>query len=163
MKKSKNKISINEAILKAKQICSIKECCIKEIEDKLINWNINDKYLNKIINQLVSGNYIDEKRYARAYVKDKYRFNKWGRNKIIYQLKSKNISQEIIGLALKEIDEKEYEAILKKVLSDKLKTIKQKNKTDTLAKLVRFATGKGYEYNTVTNIARNLTDAKFSD
>ncbi|MDO9615237.1 MAG: regulatory protein RecX [Bacteroidota bacterium] len=89
--------------------------------------------------------YINEERFARAYVKDKFRFNHWGKQKIEYMLRAKKIDQEILELAFEEIEEEGYADELLKLLTDKEKTIKSKDKFDKRNKLMRFAMGRGFE------------------
>jgi regulatory protein len=133
------------AYLKAAAICSRSETCTSDIQAKLKLWGLNKDDSMVVISQLKEEKYIDDERFARAYVKDKFRFNQWGRQKIAYMLHSKNIGKEIQETAFEEIEDDNYSDKLLKLLSDKEKTIKSKDQYDKRNKLMRFAMGKGFE------------------
>lgn len=130
---------------KAAAICSRSETCTCDIQAKLKIWGLDEDDSMAVINQLKDEKFIDDERFARAYVKDKFRFNQWGRQKIAYMLKSKNISSEIMELAFEEIETDTYSDKLLQILTDKEKTIKAKDQYDKRNKLMRFAMGKGFE------------------
>jgi len=133
------------AYLKATTICSRGETCTFDILTKLKAWELHDEDALAVIDLLKKEKYLDDERFARAYVKDKFRFNHWGRTKIAYMLHSKNISREIQEAAFEEIDEDTYLDQLKKLISEKEKTIRSKDKMDKRNKLMRFAMGRGFE------------------
>jgi regulatory protein len=99
---------LNTALKKAMALCAGSEMCYSEIRRKLIPLGINGDDTDKILNLLTRGKFIDEERYAGAFVKDKFRYNKWGRVKIGAALKMKKIPDEIISNALESIDDAEY-------------------------------------------------------
>ncbi len=153
---NKKAISNKEALLRVQQLCSVKENCKHDIKEKLLQWGLIETDIEIIISKLVKNDFINEKRYAKFYVRDKYRFNKWGRIKIKYQLMQKHIPEELILSAYNEIDEKEYRKILINELSKKYKTLKSNNKYDTKAKLVRYAAGKGFENELILKTIENI-------
>ncbi len=130
---------------KAAQLCSKSEKCRSEVMEKLKLWGLSGNESETVIETLIAEKYIDDERFACAYVKDKFRFNHWGRQKIEYMLRSKKISQEIIERALGEIEDKGYSDELRKLLTDKAKSIKVKDSYDKRNKLMRFALGRGFE------------------
>lgn len=129
---------------KAAFICSKSEHCISEIQDKLKQWGLSAEDSTVVIEKLIGEKYVDDERFARAYVKDKFRFNRWGKQKIAFMLRAKNISAEILELAFEEIQDENYEDELQKLLTDKERTIKTKDKYDKRNKLMRFALGRGF-------------------
>lgn len=133
------------AYLKAAAICSRLETCTFDIQAKLKLWGLEEDDSVAVIELLKEENYINDERFARAYVKDKFRFNHWGKQKIEYMLRAKKIDQEILELAFEEIEEEGYADELLKLLTDKEKTIKSKDKFDKRNKLMRFAMGRGFE------------------
>lgn len=137
------------AYQKAALLCSKSEYCTSEIREKLKVWGVNKEDTEPVIEKLVQEKYIDDERFARAYVKDKFRFNRWGKQKIAYMLRAKNISAEIMELAFEEIQEEKYSDELLKLLTDKEKSIKAKDKYDKRNKLMRFALGRGFESNEI--------------
>jgi len=135
--------------LKATAICSRGETCSFDIQAKLKVWGLLEEDSKVVINQLTKEKYLDDERFARAYVKDKFRFNQWGRQKIAYMLNAKKIGKEIQEAAFEEIEEESYSDKLVKLITDKEKTIKAKDQYDNRNKLMRFAMGRGFESNLI--------------
>ena len=129
---------------KLAKLCSIKELCRYDAIEKLHKWEIFNE-AEDIVDWLEDEKFIDQGRYARFYVRDKYRFNKWGRIKISYHLKYKNIAEQDISEALKEINEKEYNDILFSLISQKYKSLKDEDPLQKKSKLYRFAQSRGFE------------------
>lgn len=129
----------------AAALCSRGEKCSSEILDKLKIWGLSEDESAPVIEKLVNEKYIDEERFACAYIKDKFRFNNWGRQKIAYLLRAKNISEEIIQTAFEEIDDSQYSDKLKTILEDKARSVKAKDAFEKRNKLMRFALGRGFE------------------
>jgi regulatory protein len=133
------------ALSRAMALCSKSEYCIDDIRTKLHSWSVSDKDSERIITSLVKEKFLDEKRYAGFFVRDKFKFNKWGRIKIAAHLKSKNIPAEIIKFALDSIDNEIYIKTLKDLLTEHRKHIKAKNQFDQKGKLLRYGLSKGFE------------------
>jgi len=149
-------ISDEQALKKLMQICSRQEKCKNDIHQKLKMWNIEDNSAETIIESLVNQNFIDEQRYASAFAKDKYRFNKWGKQKIRFQLSAKNISDSHIYTAISEIDEKVYFLIIEKEIAAKLRNTKAKSDWELKAKIMQFAQSRGYEIEIVEKILNKV-------
>ncbi len=149
-------ISFEKALHKAAVYCSSSERCISDLKDRFESWQVKDADRQKIIDYLITEKYIDEKRYATAYAKDKFRYNKWGKIKINLQLKAKQIDDEIIREALNNIDEDDYIEMVRKLTKDKLKHISYQNEYEKKAKLVRFLTSKGFESGIVFKVLDEL-------
>jgi len=146
----------NSAFSKAAFLCSKSEKCTSEIQEKLKLWGLSNDESEPVIEQLIAEKYIDDERFARAYVKDKFRFNRWGRQKIEYMLRAKHISSEILELALGEIEKEGYSEELKKLLTDKLKSTKGKDKYDIRNKLMRFAMSRGFESGQIYAVLKEM-------
>ena len=144
------------ALSRAMSICSKTEKCVSDIQKKLDQWEVEPNATQEIIDRLISEKFIDEERFARYYARDKFRFNQWGKVKITYQLKMKQISSQIVHEALNEIDEEEYLAVLKKLIQEKARKTKFKNEFDKKAKLIRFAQGKGFELDLISKALNHL-------
>ncbi len=141
---------------KAAFFCSRSEKCTSEILDKLKLWGLSSDDFEPVIEKLKAEKYLDDERFARAYVKDKFRFNHWGKQKIAHMLRSKNISSEIQELAFEEIEEENYSDELRKLLTDKMKSTKGKDKYDLRNKLTRFAMGRGFESGEIYKILKEI-------
>ncbi len=145
----KKEITEQEAYLQLASICAQAEHCRQEMLDKMIRWQIEEPVRVRIIDRLVRERYIDDERYTRAFVNDKIRYNKWGSRKIRQALWLKHIDDDIQKKVLEEIDEKEYLDVLKPMLRQKRKTIKAANDYELNQKLVRFALGRGFDFNII--------------
>ena len=135
-----------EAYLQLAAVCAQAEHCEQEMRDKMKRWEIDAATQDSIIARLVKERYVDNERYARAFVKDKIRYNKWGRRKVQQALWMKRISDDIQQRVLDEIDEKEYLDVLIPLLKQKRKTIKANNDYELNQKLVRFALSRGFDF-----------------
>lgn len=135
----------NLAFDKAAVLCSRAEKCSSEIQEKLKLWGLSAEESEPVIERLIEEKYLNDERFARAYVKDKFRLNHWGKQKIEYMLRAKKISPEILELAFEEIEAENYSDELLKLLTEKEKSIKAKDKYDKRNKLMRFAIGRGFE------------------
>lgn len=144
------------AYLKAAAICSKSETCTFDIQAKLKVWGLEEDDSLAVINLLKEEKYIDDERFARAYVKDKFRFNQWGKQKLAYMLNSKKISKDIQEAAFEEIEDDSYSDKLLKLLIDKEKSIKAKDKFDKRNKLMRFAMGRGFESGKIYAVLKEM-------
>ena len=152
----KKEYTLEELLHKAASYCSISEHCVSEVEDKLNVWCIERDDKSKIINRLIEEDFINEKRYCDYFVKDKFRFNKWGKIKISYALKQKGLSNELINAALGTIDDGEYEELLAAILKTKLVGLKYEFEYEKQGKLFRFAQSRGFENNVIEKVLRNI-------
>ena len=138
-------ISESEAFRKVSAFCSCAEHCRSEVVEKLQRWGIAYKTIDEIIARLVAEKFIDEERYSRAFIRDKYRFDKWGKVKIAQALSLKKIPRFTFQRFLDEIDREEYLAILNGLLASKRKSIRAADEYELNGKLVRFALSRGFE------------------
>ncbi|MBL4561059.1 MAG: RecX family transcriptional regulator [Labilibaculum sp.] len=143
--KKKREVSAESALSKAMFICSRQEKCCFDIRKKLRDWEISSNDQDQIIQSLLDEKFINEERYTNFYVRDKFRFNKWGRIKITHHLKQKQIPEYIISDAINQLNENEYTQNLHDILIHKIKTIREEDLYQLRAKLYRFAQGRGFE------------------
>lgn len=143
--------------------CSLRECCRQELSRKMRSGGLAEDAIGRLLLRLQEENYLDEQRYARAFVHDKLAYNGWGRLKIREALKAKGVGREDIEQALAEIDGEEYEAILLRLLKAKAAAMPF-DATDEQAafkatsKLLRFAAARGFEYQLAAKAIRHLPD-----
>lgn len=148
-----------QALNRAKRLCSGQEKCIYDIHKKLQDWEISEEFYESIIKELISDGFINEARYAMAFVNDKFRFAKWGKIKIAYALKGKKISGSIIHDALNSIDDADYLLLIEKEIRNKYKGIKGIDKYNLKAKLFRFSQTKGFESDLSFQVINKLIKA----
>ena len=145
----KKEMTEQEAYLQLAALCAQAEHCQQEMRDKMKRWEIDETVQNRIIARLVKERYIDDERYARAFVKDKIRYNKWGRRKVQQALWQKRIDDDIQRRVLDEIEEKEYLDVLRPLLKQKRKTIKAQSDYELNHKLMRFALSRGFTFDII--------------
>ena len=146
MKKEKTE---EEAFLQLAALCANAEHCQYEMLEKMKRWELSDEAQARVMARLIEERYVDDRRYARAFVKDKICYNKWGRRKVQQGLWMKRIDKEIQDEVLNEIDEKEYLNVLKPLLKQKRKSIKANSDYELNQKLVRFAYGRGFTFDII--------------
>ena len=148
------KLSKEQALPKIKQYCTYQERCHAEVKEKLYAFGLYKKDVEQLISQLIEENYLNEERFAIQYAGGKFRMNQWGRIKIKYALKQKQVSDYCIKKALKEINESDYKKTLQKLTEQKLKTLKgEKNIFIKKRKLQDYLLQKGYEGELVRAVA----------
>ena len=151
----KNKQEVKEVLLQMCSYCASAERCCSDIQKKLDKKELSVDEQEYILHFLINENFLNEERYAKAYVHDKYKFSKWGKRKIAQNLYVKSVEPKAIEAGLARIDKDEYLANLKSILVAKQRTIRAKNDYEMKQKLARFALGRGFDY---ADIARFLPD-----
>ena len=151
-------MTADEILYKLAAKCSASEQCLSDIEAKLAKYDLSEEEKTRILRHLVEEKYIDDNRYAEAYVRDKYRFNKWGRIKIAQGLRMKGIDRETIEIAMQGIDEQEYQSILSALIKAKRKSTHGKSAYEINGKLIRFATGRGFEFAAIRKCLGSVAD-----
>lgn len=134
---------------KASVYCSKSERCISDVNQYLSKYCQDFELINDIVSHLVTDRFIDEQRYANAFVNDKFRFSGWGKIKISYQLKQKKIHSDIIRNSLDLINDEQYSDFLNNLLQKKQKELKNKDSELIKASLLRFAISRGFEFEIV--------------
>ena len=104
-----------------------------------------DELVEEIISKLRAEKFLDDERYAKAYISDKFRFNKWGKIKLRYYLKAKGLPDNLIEKGLHEIKDDQYKKALIDTLKGKARKVKSDNKFDKLGQIIRFAQSRGFE------------------
>ena len=145
-------MNYEQALHKSAAYCSSSEHCISELKEKLDKWEVEPLDQMKIINYLKQEKYIDELRYAVAFTKDKFRYNKWGKIKIAMALRLKGIDSETIAGAMCAIDDEEYNQMIIKLIKDKERSIKFNNQYERQGKILRFMSGRGFETEAVIRL-----------
>lgn len=141
------KLSAEAAASRLETLCARRECCTYDLMKKLSGWGISHDDASAIVEKLERQNFVDDARYAEAFVRDKYRFARWGRRKIRMGLVAKHIGRHDIESALEAVDSEEYEDLMMATLRAKIRTMPDDTvKTyEGRMKLLRFAVGRGYE------------------
>ena len=137
------------AYLQLAQLCARAEHCQHEMLEKMRRWEMSDEAQARVMARLVKERYVDDERYARAFVRDKIRYNKWGRRKVEQALWQKGIDEDIRQRVLGEVDDEEYLSVLRPLLKQKRRSTKAASDYELNQKLVRFALGRGFTYDII--------------
>lgn len=150
-------VNSENAYNRAAALCAKSEHCISDIRKKLYTWHLEEEEHNKVIDKLIKGKFIDEIRYANAFAREKFIYNKWGTQKITYTLMMKGIPHEIIEQAIeKNIDSEQMENQLTALLNSKIKHIKAKTSQEYKQKLMRFGASRGYTMEQITKAIKDI-------
>ena len=159
----KKDMTEQEAYLQLAALCAQAEHCQQEMRDKMRRWEPDETVQNRIIDRLIKERYVDDERYARAFVKDKIRYNKWGRRKVQQALWQKHIDADIQQQVLDEIDEKEYLDILRPLLKQKRKSIRAASDYELNQKLARFALSRGFTFDIIRQCLDVDDESEYSE
>ena len=153
-----------EILQKLTAICSSAEHCTYEMQEKMRRWGVDEAMQAKVIAYLVSEKYVDDERYCRIFVREKIRFNKWGRRKVEQALFMKRIPKEISRSVLDEVPDEEYLKVLRPLLKTKEKSIKANNEYEKNMKLAKFALSRGFSFDLIRQcLSGDVDDIDDSD
>ena len=155
---SPKKIKITDekvALAKAEHFCAYQERAQQEVRDKLYDWGLWPDAVENIIVKLIGDNFLNEERFAKAYVQGKFKQKGWGRIKIKQGLKIKKIPENLLKKALLTIDGDEYFEMLTKVLSKKAILLNEKVPYKRRYKLQQYALSRGFETDLIFDVLKN--------
>lgn len=153
-----HKYSEQEAFGRLAALCAAAEHCCYDVERKMRNWLLPEGAGERIVQRLVEEGFIDECRYAHAFVRDKFRYNRWGRVRIEQELRMRRISQRHIDEALEEIASEENLHTLRELIQKKRPTVKGRSEYEIRGKLIRFALGRGFAMDDVIKVVGDLDE-----
>lgn len=152
-------ITEQEAYLRLTALCAQAEHCQHEMLEKMKKWELTDEAQARVMERLIKERYVDDERYARAFVMDKIRYNKWGRRKVEQALWMKRIDKGIQERVLSEVDDEEYVSALRPLLKQKQRSTKAASDYELRQKLIRFALSRGFGF----DIIRQCIDVEDED
>ena len=152
--KETSRLTADQILDKMAKYCAYQERSVKEVTDKLKTFEISEKDREEIINYLIDNKFVNDERFAHAFVRGKINQSGWGVNKIRFHLIQKGVSKEIIDEALQSFDEEAYRQRLVEVLKAKAKTVKAANDFERNRKLAAYAIQKGFETPLVWEVIR---------
>jgi len=153
----KQSLTPDQALQKIKHYCAYQERCHSEVKEKLYGFGLNRKEVDEILSTLIQENYLNEERFAIQFAGGKFRMKQWGRVKIRYELRKKQVSDYCIKKALSSIDEKDYERVLNKLFDEKRSGLRsEKNSFIKKKKIQDHLLQKGYEAELVRTLIGGL-------
>lgn len=162
MEIKKYRYTEQEACIKLSALCASAEYCEYDLRRKMRNWLLcdnedeNEAVKNRVIARLRKDRFIDDERYARAFVRDKFRYNHWGVVRIKQELRLRKIDSNIIEDALTEIPKDDNLTMLRKLIATKKKSVKGKSEYDIRCKLIRFALGRGFQMDDIIKVVGDV-------
>ena len=142
---SKKSYTVQEIQQKIAQYCVYQDRCHKEVEEKIKSYDLIPEAREMILLNLMKDNFLNEERFAKSFARGKFRIKHWGKNRILNELKMKDISSYNIKTALKEIDDKEYINTIYKITENRNNVISESNPYKRKKKLIDFLLRKGFE------------------
>ena len=153
----KGKVKITDpdkGYLKARFYCAYQERCQQEVRDKLYEWGLWTEAVENIISKLITENFLNEERFAKAYAGGKFRIKKWGRVKIKVELKRRKISDYCIRQAMKEIDEDDYLKVLSEILKARAHKTKGRKSAKRDYQIGKYIISRGFEADLVWTLVK---------
>ena len=141
---------------KLEYYCSYQDRCHKEVEQKLNSFTLITALKEKVILHLIENNFINEERFAKSFARGKHNYKGWGKNRIVNELKFRNISSRIITIALKEIPEETYLENFHQLAEKHWNNITERKGSKKNKKFVDFLLRKGYETNLIYEKLKEL-------
>lgn len=136
-------------------LCSRREYCSSDIYKKALDaLEGNAAEAGKVLERLQDEKYVDDRRYARAYARDKAAIAGWGSVKIRYMLSAKGVARDVIDEALAEVDSDSSDRRFERLMLAKCRSLKEDD--DVRLKLIRFAAGRGYGYGQASSMAERV-------
>lgn len=160
------KLTEPQALNRAASYCSKAERCEFDVIKKLTAWEQSEEAIARIMKRLKDERFLSDERFCKSFIRDKMQFNKWGKAKIVYELKKRKISSAIYTSILEELDNSDFEKQLLHILRIKARSIKAKDHYDKKNKLIRFALGRGFSMDlTIKCVDKiiNMTDEEIME
>lgn len=139
------RLSKEQAFQKLKQYCAYQERCHQEVKEKLYSFGLYKAETESLIARLIEENYLDEERFAIQFAGGKFRMKHWGKKKIEYELKQRQVSGYCIRKGLAQITEEDYHQTLEKLTAAKYETVKAEGAFTARAKVTAYLLQKGFE------------------
>ncbi|MDP1621029.1 MAG: regulatory protein RecX [Bacteroidales bacterium] len=149
-------LDLEAIMVRIRHFCAYQERCSHEVDQKLMQWKVSQAKTRQIMRQLKEEGFIDEERYARIFVRSKFHINKWGRIKIRYELKGRNISENLVNKAMEEIGEDDYMRTIHELVLKKKLEINSEKHLNIREKILTFVTGKGFEFDLIIKVLTEL-------
>lgn len=149
--------SVDEAKARMERYCAYRERCHKEVQQKLIEMRMIPDAIDQIVHHLITENYLNETRFAQAFVRGKFRIKKWGKNRLLRELKARDISQYNVKLAMKEIPDADYIATFHELAEKRWQQLSsEKSLQKKKKKFMDYLLYRGWESNLIWEKVRSL-------
>ena len=155
---TKKRCTEQEAYTTLSALCATCKYCRHDMMKKMDRWEMSQQEKDSVVQRLMEERFIDEGRFARAFVRDKFRYNKWGRMRIELELKMRGISAAHIQEGMEEIEEADNLSMLRELIKKKRPGVKGNSEYEIRAKLYRYAMGKGFTADDIAKVIGDIDD-----
>lgn len=157
------KLSEPQALQRIAAYCSHTEQCEFDVRRKLTAWEIPEDAVLRIVKRLRDERFLSDERFCRSFINDKLKFNKWGKTKIVYELRKRSIPESVYKPILDELSPDDFEQQLMHILSVKIKSVKGKDEYDRKTKLIRFALSRGFAMDLAIKCINKLLGGEYEE
>jgi len=148
-----------QALASLMRLCAKAERSSGDALRLMRGWGVADADARKVLDRLVADRFIDDRRYAVAFVREKLNLSGWGRYKIVSALRAKGIPQAVVAEAMSQADETDMRGRLSEILARRKRTLKASSPFDARAKLMRYALSQGYDCETARECVERCVPA----
>lgn len=152
-----------QVLVKLTALCSGSEHCTYELTEKMRKWEVDEVTQARVMEYLIKEKYVDDERFCRAFIREKLRFNKWGRRKIEQALFMKRIDKTISSPLLDKVEDSDYLAILRPLIKQKEKSVKANSEYEKNMKLIKFAMSRGFTFDIIKQCLTGDMDDVYDD
>lgn len=157
------KLTEPRALNRIASYCSKAERCEMDVRRKLVCWELTEDEISRIVKRLYDEKFLNKERFCKSFIIDKTKFNKWGKTKIIFELKKRKIPESVYLPILEEFGDEDFDEQLEKILTTKIKNVKAKDEYDKRNKLIRFALGRGFSMDATIKCVNKLLNSNYED
>lgn len=158
---NKKSFTVDELQKKMEYYCVYQDRCHQEVERKMNEYQLIPEAKEKILLYLMAHNFLNEERFSKSFARGKFRIKNWGKQRIVRELRVKNISNYNIKSALKEINEEEYLQTIYRITENRNNSITEKNTLKRKKKLQNFLLRKGFEYDLIFKTVNEVMGVSF--
>ena len=149
MLQKKKPITEQDALQKLSALCARAEHSSGEMLEKMRRWQLSEDARERVLDRLIDEKFVDDERFARLFVREQIRLDRWGRRKIEQALYQKGVASDISRRVLDEVDDEAYVVELKKLIAAKRRSVQAESDYEMRAKLTHYALGPGFPYDVI--------------
>tara|TARA_S200000501_G_scaffold319982_1_gene314582 strand:- start:1125 stop:1592 length:468 start_codon:yes stop_codon:yes gene_type:complete len=154
--KKKESYTVSQAQKKLEFYCAYRERCHQEVISKLKSLDMIPSAIDMIVTNLIATNYLNETRFAQSFARGKFRIKKWGKNRILRELKIRGISSYNIKLGMKEISESSYQNVFYNLFEKRKKELEHLTKTEQKKKIFSYMSYRGWEHSKIYEALKEI-------
>ena len=148
--------TVEQIKAKMEYYCAYQDRCHYDVEKKMREFFLIPEARDEILLGLMSDKFLNEERFAKSYARGKFIIKHWGKKKITQELKKRNVSEYLIKIGLKEIEDSDYYNTIEKLIDKKKESTNARNTYELEKKVISFMMNKGYEYELIREVLSGM-------